>query len=66
LDSRTEKIGYKIRSAETEKVPYMLVIGRREVEQETVSLRVRGQGDQGSRPLSEAIPKLKLDLARPG
>ncbi len=65
LDKRAEKIGYKIRSAETEKVPFMLVIGKRESEQGSVSIRVRTQGDQGSLPLEDALSRLKRELARP-
>lgn len=47
LDDRSEKIGYKIREAQLEKVPYMLIIGDKEQEQGAVALRVRGKGDQG-------------------
>lgn len=47
LDDRSEKIGYKIREAQMEKVPYMLVVGDKEQEQGAVALRVRGKGDQG-------------------
>ncbi len=65
IDKRAEKIGYKIRSAETEKVPYMLVIGKREAEQGSVSIRVRTQGDQGSLPLEEVLLRLRQELARP-
>lgn len=48
LDDRNEKIGYKIREAQLEKVPYMLVVGDREMENNTVAVRKRGQGDQGT------------------
>lgn len=48
LDSRNEKIGYKIREAQLEKVPYMLVVGAKEMEAGTVSVRKRGAGDQGA------------------
>jgi len=47
LDDRSEKIGYKIREAQMEKIPYMLVVGDKEQEQGAVALRVRGKGDQG-------------------
>jgi len=47
LDDRNEKIGYKIRAAQLEKVPYMLIVGDKEQEQGAVALRVRGKGDQG-------------------
>jgi threonyl-tRNA synthetase len=65
LDGRSEKIGYKIRAAETEKVPYMLVVGRREMEQRAVALRIRTRGDQGTAPLDEAVARISLEAARP-
>jgi threonyl-tRNA synthetase len=49
LDDRVEKIGYKIREAQLQKVPYMLVIGDREVTEGTVSVRHRSAGDLGPR-----------------
>ena len=51
LDARQEKIGYKIREAQLQKIPYMLVTGDREVSQGTVAVRSRSQGDLGSRSL---------------
>lgn len=48
VDDRNEKIGYKIREGQVQKVPYMLVVGDKEVETGTVSLRKRGEGDKGS------------------
>lgn len=48
LDRRNEKIGYKIRDAEVQKIPYMLIIGDKEVEGGTVSVRARGEGNLGS------------------
>jgi threonyl-tRNA synthetase len=53
LDERQEKIGYKIREAQLQKIPYMLVVGDREVTDGTVSVRQRAGGDQGSRPVDE-------------
>jgi threonyl-tRNA synthetase len=53
LDERQEKIGYKIREAQLQKVPYMLVIGDREVADGTVSVRNRAAGDLGARPVGE-------------
>ncbi|MCX6641339.1 MAG: threonine--tRNA ligase [bacterium] len=53
VDQRSEKIGYKIRQAELEKIPVMLIIGKKEVEAGTVSLRLKGKGDQGSRTTEE-------------
>jgi threonyl-tRNA synthetase len=55
LDERQEKIGYKIREAQLQKVPYMLVVGDRESAETTVSVRTRKGGDQGSKPLGEFI-----------
>jgi len=62
LDSRSEKIGYKIREAETKKVPVMLIIGKREAEQGTVSYRRHGEGDLGPMQLSEIISLLRLEI----
>jgi len=55
LDERQEKIGYKIREAQLQKVPYMLVIGDREAAEGTVSVRSRAGGDQGSTPIGEFV-----------
>ncbi|MFR9236090.1 MAG: threonine--tRNA ligase [Eisenbergiella massiliensis] len=51
MDNRDEKIGYKIRSAQMEKVPYMLIVGQKEEESQTVSVRSREDGDLGSQDL---------------
>lgn len=48
LDERSEKIGYKIREAQLQKIPYMLVVGDKEAESGTVSVRMRGEGDIGA------------------
>ena len=61
-DFRNEKIGYKIREAESDKVPYMLVVGGREAESSNVSVRVRGQGNKGSFIISELIEKITTDI----
>jgi len=55
LDDRQEKIGYKIREAQLQKVPYMLVVGDREMAEGTVSVRSRAGGDQGARPVEAFI-----------
>ena len=55
LDDRVEKIGYKIREAQLQKVPYMLVAGDREAAEGTVSVRSRSGGDLGARPVSAFI-----------
>ncbi|GAB2676264.1 threonine--tRNA ligase [Paenibacillus thermoaerophilus] len=53
VDLRNEKLGYKIREAQLEKVPYMLVVGENEQQAGTVSVRKRGEGDIGSRTIEE-------------
>lgn len=63
VDSRNEKIGYKIREAQAEKIPYMLVVGDKEVEAGTVSVRSRRDGDIGSIPVDEFIMKMKEEIA---
>ena len=55
VDSRSEKIGYKIRQARLDKLPYMLVVGQKEVEDGTVSVRSRFAGDEGVKPLDTFI-----------
>ena len=59
MDSRQEKIGYKIREAQLSKVPYMLVVGDKEVENKTVGVRSRTDGDIGAMSLEEFIEKVK-------
>lgn len=62
VDSRAEKVGYKIRQAVMEKVPYMLTIGDNEVEQKTVAVRSRKNGDLGSMTTPELLAKLKEEV----
>lgn len=59
VDDRSEKIGYKIREAQMEKVPFMLVAGDKEQEEGTVSVRARKEGDKGSMPVSDFIALIK-------
>ncbi len=61
IDLRPEKIGAKIRDAQLEKIPVMLVVGAKEAESEAVSYRDRLEGDKGAMPLTEAIAKLKAE-----
>ena len=61
LDASKEKIGRKIREAETAKIPVMFVLGRKEAESGTVALRRHGQGDLGTRPLAEAIASIRTE-----
>ena len=60
VDERSESIGRKIREAELQKVPNMLVVGDREAEASAVSLRRRHEGDQGSVPLADAVDRLAI------
>ncbi|MBO4963011.1 MAG: threonine--tRNA ligase [Clostridia bacterium] len=62
IDTRNEKIGRKIRDAQLEKVPYMLIIGDKEVEENTVSVRSRVQGDLGSMPLDNFIKSIVEEI----
>ncbi len=63
-DLRNEKIGYKIREAQLEKTPYMLVMGDNEVEAGTVSVRLRGKGDIGSMHIDEFVKKVVFEDAQ--
>ena len=58
LDTRKEKIGAKIRDAQLQKVPYMFILGDKEVENNSVSVRHRTKGDQGARPLQDILAEL--------
>ncbi len=62
FDERNEKIGYKIREWETQKIPYMLVVGEKEKEAGTVSVRRHKEGDKGALSLSEFINNIKSDI----
>ena len=62
LDDRNEKIGYKIREAQLEKVPYMLIIGNNEVEQNAVGVRSHKNGDEGAVSLDEFKSKIKYEI----
>ena len=62
LDNRGEKIGAKIRQAELQKIPVMLIIGEREAGETTVSVRRRHLGDQGSLALDDAVARLKSEV----
>lgn len=63
LDARSETVGYKIRSAQMEKVPYMLIIGDKEAEDGVVSVRRRGQGDLGKMKYEEFLAMILNDVA---
>lgn len=62
IDDRSEKMGYKIRQAQLEKIPYMLVVGDKEMEDGTVSVRSRKDGDVGKLSLDELVSKLVEEI----
>ena len=62
LDDRSEKIGYKIREAQLQKIPYMLIVGDKEIEANAVGVRSRKDGDIGQIPTSEFIQKIKNEI----
>lgn len=59
LDTRAEKIGYKIRSARLERVPYMLIVGEKEMESNSVSVRGRDDGDLGNMSIEKLLEVLR-------
>src|SRR5579863_1486158 len=61
LDDRNEKLPAKIRDAQMQKIPYMLVVGPKEAEAGTVSVRHRSKGDQGGKPLAELVEALRKE-----
>ena len=63
IDERAEKIGYKIREAQMNKIPYMLVVGAKEEEQELVAVRSRFAGDEGQKGIDEFIAAVKEEIA---
>ena len=62
VDNRSEKIGFKIREARLAKVPYMLVVGQKEEEEGTVSVRSRYEGDEGQKPLADFIDAICKEI----
>jgi threonyl-tRNA synthetase len=66
LDDRQEKIGYKIREAQLQKVPYMLVVGDREAAEGTISVRSRAGGDLGARSVGDFVSSAREELVRRG
>ena len=63
VDTRSEKIGYKIREAQKNKIPYMLVVGQKEEEEGAVSVRSRFKGDEGQASLDSFIENIKKEIA---
>lgn len=64
LDDRNEKIGHKIREAETQKIPYMLIVGKEEIAQRLVSVRKRHQGDLGKQTLGDFKQRIKAEIQK--
>lgn len=62
MDERSEKIGYKIRSAQMEKVPYMLVVGEKEIEEQQISVRSRDRGELGSQTIEAFISQIEEEI----
>ncbi|MFD2699789.1 threonine--tRNA ligase [Paenibacillus shunpengii] len=62
-DLRNEKLGYKIREAQLEKTPYMFIVGENEMNEGSVSVRKRGEGDLGAKPLQEVVAMLKEEIS---
>jgi len=62
FDERNEKVGYKIRDAQMQKIPYMLIVGDREAEEGTVSVRHRRDGDLGSMALDEFVSRVRAEI----
>lgn len=62
IDLRNEKLGYKIREAQMEKVPYMVIVGEKEVEEGTISVRKRDEGDIGGMKAEELIARIKAEV----
>lgn len=62
-DYRSEKLGYKIREAQKEKIPYMLVVGDKEAEDGTVAVRTRGGGDEGVMSLDDFMTRCLMEIA---
>lgn len=62
VDLRPEKMGYKIREAQLQKIPYMLIVGEKEVESQSVSVRTRKEGDGGAMQLTDFIEKITEEI----
>jgi len=63
VDARDEKIGYRIREAEMQKIPYMAIVGAREAKEGLVSVRAHGKGDLGQKPLADFVTELVDEVA---
>ena len=63
LDDRSEKTGFKIRSAQMEKVPYMIIVGDKDIEANTISVRSRKNGDEGATSVDEFLSRIVTEIA---
>jgi threonyl-tRNA synthetase len=64
LDNRSEKIGAKIRQAQLRKIPYMVILGDREVESGTLAVRTRSEGDLGSFSMEDFVSRVTEEVRR--
>ncbi|MGB8490223.1 MAG: His/Gly/Thr/Pro-type tRNA ligase C-terminal domain-containing protein, partial [Bacteroidales bacterium] len=64
IDDRSEKIGKKIRDNELKRIPYLLIIGEKEAESGTVSVRKQGEGDKGSMTTGEFVDFIRKEIAK--
>ena len=62
VDSRNEKIGYKIREGQMEKIPYMFIVGDKEIDSQAVAVRKRGQGDLGPQPFENILQTIQEEI----
>ena len=62
-DLRNEKIGYKIREAQSQKIPYMIIVGDKEAENGTISVRTRSGGDEGAMSVESFVEKLTEEVS---
>ncbi len=62
VDFKNEKIGYKIREAEMQKIPYMFIVGQKEMESDSVSVRRHGEGDLGSKMIGEIVKEIQQEI----
>jgi threonyl-tRNA synthetase len=63
LDEQSDKLGAKIRRAEIDKVPYTLVLGGKEAETQSISVRSRAKGDEGVMPFADYLARLQVEIA---
>ena len=64
VDLRNEQVGYKVREAELQKIPYMLIVGEREEQKGTIAVRSRKEGDLGSFSLEGFLARIKEEIER--